>query len=314
VSVIAVEGLGKSFGKLQVLEDINLQVEYGEVFGFLGPNGAGKTTTIRILLGLLQPSSGTATVFGEQLEHLGDLRRRVGVLLEHDALYKRMSARANLEYYAALYDVERRGEKIDRLLTMVGLQDRQHEPIARFSTGMRRKLGIARALVHDPEVLFLDEPTSGLDPEAQRMIRELIVELAADRRMTVFLNSHNLHEVQRICTTVAILRKGRIRAYDTIDNLRSLSETPTLEIRCSTPDDCSLAHTLIAQGLPSAAVVAENNMLSVELNGAAAPDVISLLATGGVRIEEAHRVVRSLEDIYYATADGDVADHGSADR
>ncbi len=314
MSVVEIEGLSKSFGKLQVLEGISLRVEPGEVFGFLGPNGAGKTTTVRVLLGLLRPSTGTATVFGEQLEHRGDLRRRIGVLLEHDALYRRMSARANLEYYAALYDVERRQEKIDRLLALVGLEERQKEPIGRFSTGMRRKLGIARALVHDPEVLFLDEPTSGLDPEAQRMIRELIIELSADRRMTVFLNSHNLHEVQRICTTVAILRRGRIRAYDTIDNLRSLSETPTLRIRCSTPDDCSLARTLITRGMPTARVAAENDALSVELNGSAAPDVISLLAAGGARIEEAHRVVRSLEDIYYATADDDVADRGSADQ
>lgn len=314
MSVIEAERLSKCFGKLQVLEDISLRVDRGEVFGFLGPNGAGKTTTVRLLLGLLRPTSGTATVFGEQLEHRGDLRRRVGVLLEHDALYKRMSARANLEYYAALYDVERRQEKIDRLLEFVGLRHRQDEPIARFSTGMRRKLGVARALVHDPELLFLDEPTSGLDPEAQRMIRELIIELSADRRMTVFLNSHNLHEVQRICTTVAILRKGRIRAYDTIDNLRSLSETPTLRIRCSTPDDCSLARTLIAERLPLTSVAAEADSLSVELNGSAAPDVIALLTAGGVRIEEALRVVRSLEDIYYATADGDDADHGSGEQ
>ncbi len=314
MSVIAVERLSKSFGNLQVLEDINLRVDPGEVFGFLGPNGAGKTTTIRTLLGLLRPSTGTATVFGEQLEHRGDLRRRVGVLFEHDALYKRMSARANLEYYAALYGVEGRDEKIERLLESVGLQERQSEPIARFSTGMRRKLGIARALVHDPEVLFLDEPTSGLDPEAQRMIRELIVELSADRKMTVFLNSHNLHEVQRVCTTVAILRKGRIREYDTIENLRSLSETPTLRIRCSTPEDCSLAHTLIAQDMPSSSVTGADEGLSIELNGATAPDLIRLLAGGGVRIEEAHRVVRSLEDIYHATADDDTGALGGGQQ
>jgi ABC-2 type transport system ATP-binding protein len=304
MSVIDVESVSKSFGKLQVLEDISLGVGRGEVFGFLGPNGAGKTTTVRILLGLLRPSSGTATVFGEQLENRGDLRRRIGVLLEHDALYKRMSAYANLEYYAKLYDVEDPHDKIQRLLEFVELQDRQSEPIARFSTGMRRKLGIARALVHDPEILFMDEPTSGLDPEAQRMIRELIIALSAERQMTVFLNSHNLYEVQRICTTVAILRRGRIRAYDSIENLRGMSETPTLQIRCTEPADVVSAIAILSDSPHVESAEGTGDTLSVNLNGSAAPEVIALLAGNGIRIEEAQRMVRSLEEIYHATGDG----------
>ena len=301
MSVIEIEHLGKSFGRLAVLEDISIEVERGEVFGFLGPNGAGKTTTIRILLGLLEPTSGSALVFGKRLGKDDALRRRIGVLLEHDALYKRMSAYANLDYYARLYDVENRHEKIERLLHFVDLFDRKDEPIARYSTGMRRKLAIARALVHEPEILFMDEPTSGLDPEAQTMIRDLIIELSGDKKITVFFNSHNLYEVQRICSKVAILREGRIKACDYLQNLRDGGDGPKLEVTVSGADDALRARELLRNSGLVEAVEIEETKVSISLNGRGNPEIIELLARSGVRIEEAVRVTRSLEDIYLET-------------
>lgn len=301
MAVIEVRNLHKDFGKLSVLKDISLEVERGEVFGFLGPNGAGKTTTIRCLLGLLRPTSGEALVFGETLENRLDLRRRVGVLLEHDALYKRMSAYANIEYYGRLYGVEDLDAKIIRLLEFVGLADRMNEPIGRFSTGMRRKLGVARALVHNPEILFLDEPTSGLDPEAQHMMRDLIVDLASERQITVFLNSHNLHEVQRICSKIAILRSGVIQAYDTVAHLRN-GAIPKLCITLSTPDDATRAGALLGACDSVGTAEVAGLDVTVTLNGFPAPQVIAMLVHDGICIEEVRRVVRSLEDVYLQSA------------
>ena len=308
MNVIEIEHLSKDFGRLAVLEDINIEVERGEVFGFLGPNGAGKTTTIRVLLGLLEPTSGSALVFGQRLGTNDALRRRIGVLLEHDALYKRMSAYANLDYYARLYDVEDRREKIERLLDFVDLFERKDEPIARYSTGMRRKLAIARALVHDPEILFMDEPTSGLDPEAQTMIRELIIRLSGDKQITVFFNSHNLYEVQRICSKVAILREGQIKACDHLQNLRDGGEGAKLEVTVSGADDALRARELLqSSGLVAAVEIEDTGdgrhpcKVCISLNGRGNPEIIELLAGSGVRIEEAVRVTRSLEDIYLET-------------
>jgi ABC-2 type transport system ATP-binding protein len=310
LSVITIEHLHKDFGRLAVLDDINLEVARGEVFGFLGPNGAGKTTTIRILLGLLEPTSGSALVFGKRLSTEDGLRRRIGVLLEHDALYKRMSAYANLDYCARLYDVEHREERIADLLHFVDLFERKDEPIARYSTGMRRKLAIARALVHEPEILFMDEPTSGLDPEAQTMIRDLISELSADKQITVFLNSHNLYEVQRICTKVAILREGRIKTCDDLQNLRDGGGGVQLEVTVSGADDAQRARELLAGiGIVEAVEIKETGdgqqpwKVHISLNGRGNPQIIKLLAGGGVRIEEAVRVTRSLEDIYLETTE-----------
>ncbi|HPJ73378.1 MAG TPA: ABC transporter ATP-binding protein, partial [Methanoregulaceae archaeon] len=218
-AVIEVSSLGKEFGGRRVVDNITFSVEKGEVFGYLGPNGAGKTTTMRILLGLLAPTSGFARVLASDLAVDDRARGDVGVLMENNGLYERLSARENLEYFARLYGIERPKDRVSELLEFTGLQDRSSEPVGNFSTGMKRKLGIARAILHEPEIVFFDEPTSGLDPEAQHMVRELILDLSKREGMTVFLNSHNLDEVQRICTRVAILHRGRIRALDSVRNL-----------------------------------------------------------------------------------------------
>ena len=190
------------------LMDVSLSIEKDEFVVIGGPNGAGKTTTIRILLGLLAPGAGEVRVLGRDLASDDDARRRVGVLFENNGLADRMSAAGNLAYYAGLYGVDDPAERIDELLTLVDLADRRDDLVGTFSTGMKRKLGIARAILHRPEVVFLDEPSSGLDPGAQRMVRDLILELSRREEMTVFLNSHHLDEVQRICSTVAILAGG----------------------------------------------------------------------------------------------------------
>jgi len=230
MKMIEVQNLMKSYNGNNVLNRINFEVNEGEIFGFLGPNGAGKTTTMRMLLGLLKSTSGRALVFGKELGDNDDLRRRVGVLLENNGLYERLSGYENLKYYAQIYSVSGMEEKIKNLLDLVGLSDRQHDRVSEFSKGMKRRLALARSAIHDPDVLFYDEPSSGLDPEAQKMVRDLILNMAREKGRTIFLNSHDLDEVQRVCSKIAILQRGEIRAYDAVEDLRRKFSMPAVEI------------------------------------------------------------------------------------
>lgn len=173
MKMIEVQKLSKEFNGKTILNGISFEVKEGEIFGFLGPNGAGKTTTMKIILGLLKPTSGNALVFGKNLGENDNLRRRVGVLLENDGLYEHLSAYENLNYYAQLYSVSEIEDKIKELLEFVDLSDKQNDKVGTFSKGMKRRLALARSIIHDPEVLFYDEPSSGLDPEAQKMVRAL---------------------------------------------------------------------------------------------------------------------------------------------
>jgi ABC-2 type transport system ATP-binding protein len=281
-----------------VLDGLSFSVNKGEVFGYLGPNGAGKTTTMRVLLGLLAPSSGTATVLGADLSKDDEVRRSVGVLMENNGLYDRLTAQENLEYYARLYAVGRPGDRAAELLDFVGLTERASDLVGNFSTGMKRKLGIARAILHEPEIVFFDEPTSGLDPEAQHMVRELILSLSHAGSMTVFLNSHNLDEVQRICSRVAILYQGRIRALDSVERLTAAGKKTVFSVTLADPAQSGEAMGIISS-LEGMEVVARNErVLTMVLATTSAPEVIAALVKNGILIEEARIQKRSLEEIY----------------
>jgi len=246
--MIEVQNLTKTFNGKAVLKDISFKVKEGEIFGYLGPNGAGKTTTMRIILGLLNPTSGNAFVLGQNLGENEKLRNKVGVLLENDGVYDKLSAYENLDYCAQLYGISdgvERKRRIGELLEFVGLSDRRNDKVGEFSKGMRRKLALARAIAHEPEVLFLDEPSSGLDPEAQIMVRELILQLSAEMGVTIFLNSHDLDEVQRICSKIAILQSGEIKAHDTIKNLGDKMGKPRVEIALSDSRDAEKALNIL---------------------------------------------------------------------
>ncbi len=182
--------------------DLTLSVQEGEVFGFLGPNGAGKTTTVRMLTSLIGPTSGQAWVNGYSVREEGqNIRRSVGILTENPGLYERLSALKNLTIFANLYDVEDVSGQVEKYLKMLGLWTRKDDPVGGFSKGMRQKLAIARALLHEPRVLFLDEPTSGLDPGAARLVRSFIEELRNKGR-TIFMCTHNLAEADHLCDRI----------------------------------------------------------------------------------------------------------------
>ena len=217
--MIRAKGLTKVFGENVAVDRLSLHVEEGEVFGFLGPNGAGKTTTIRMLAALIEPSSGSARVAGFAIGAQDpQVRKSVGVLTESPGLYDALSAERNLAFFAELYEVKDVPRQVERYLRLLGLWNRRQEAVGTFSKGMRQKLAIARALLHEPRVLFLDEPTSGLDPEMARMVRSFIEELKQEGR-TIFLSTHNLHEADRLCDRIAIINT-HLLALDTPANLR----------------------------------------------------------------------------------------------
>lgn len=209
--MITATNLSRRFGDLVAVDELNLEVRKGEVFGFLGPNGAGKTTTIRMLAALIAPSDGTAAVAGVQLgSDNREIRRRVGILTESPGLYRRLSAWDNLMFFARLYRVSDPAKQVERYLKLFELWDRRDSPAGSYSKGMRQKLAIARALLHEPEILFLDEPTAGLDPEAAKMVRDLIETLRSKER-TIFLCTHNLDEADRLCDRVALFNKRLVK-------------------------------------------------------------------------------------------------------
>jgi ABC-2 type transport system ATP-binding protein len=217
--MIETRELAKKFDELTAVERLSIRVEEGEIFGFLGPNGAGKTTTIRMLTALIAPTQGEAKIAGYELGRQdNEIRKNVGILTESPGLYDRLSAERNLEFFARLYEVEDVAGQIESYLRMLGLWDRRHEDAGTFSKGMRQKLAIARALLHEPKVLFLDEPTSGLDPEAARLVREFIRSLKQEGR-TIFMCTHNLDEADRLCDRIAVFNV-HLLALDTPAALR----------------------------------------------------------------------------------------------
>jgi ABC-2 type transport system ATP-binding protein len=220
MSAIQVRELTRDYNGLRAVDGITFSVETGEIFGFLGPNGAGKTTTIKILTGQLRPTSGTAQVAGyDVVEERQQLKPRIGVVFEYQNLYERLSARDNLVFAARLYGVPK--GRVDQVLAQVGLTDRARDRIKDYSNGMKQRLLIARALLHEPEVLFLDEPTRGLDPNVARDIRSIIANLAR-QGVTIFLTTHYMEEADQLSDRVAIIDQGHIVALDTPEQLKAV--------------------------------------------------------------------------------------------
>ena len=221
MKAISTSKLSKNFGELTAVNRITFSVNSGEIFGFLGPNGAGKTTTIQMLTGQLLPTSGQATVAGFDIQSEREqIKPRIGVVFEYQNLYERISARDNLNFMRHLYGVEK--SRIDKVLEMVGLNARADEKLKRFSNGMKQRLLIARALLHNPDILFMDEPTVGLDPVIAHDIHHLIAQLAQQGR-TIFLTTHYMEEADRLCDRVAIINHGRIIAIGSPAQLKGSS-------------------------------------------------------------------------------------------
>ena len=230
---ITVEGLGKRFKDVEAVKDVSFAVAEGEIFGFLGPNGAGKTTTINMLCTLLRPTSGTATVNGyDVVRQRKEVRRSLGLIFQETTLDDYLTAEQNLLFHAYAYGVPKsvRDPRMKELLTMLELWDRRKESVATYSGGMRRRLEIARGLLHHPKVLFLDEPTLGLDPQTRRHIWRYILDLRERENLTFFMTTHYMDEAEH-CDRIAVIDQGRIVALDTPDNLKDALGGDVLSLR-----------------------------------------------------------------------------------
>ncbi len=295
--MIKTENLTKRFNTTVAVDELNLQVNEGEVFGFLGPNGAGKTTTVRMLTSLIGPSSGSAVVNGYRLgEHDTEIRRSVGILTETPGMYDNLSAEYNLEIYANLYEVKDPKGQVEKYLRMLGLWERRQDEAGTFSKGMKQKLAIARSLLHEPRILFLDEPTSALDPEASHLVREFIAELSKEGR-TIFLCTHNLDEADRLCDRIGVF-KTRLLVVDTPANLRSQLFGRRVVFHLAQTSE-SLTAAVGALPFVREAKLVDNKLL-VNLDDPEAhnPEIIRVLVGAGADIQFVGELRHSLEDVY----------------
>ncbi len=298
--MIETENLTRKFGALTAVDSLTLRVERGEVFGFLGPNGAGKTSTVRMLCCLISKTSGTARVGDYEVGHPDDalkIRKMIGLVPDNVGLYESLTAYENLDYYGTLYrrtDSQRK-ESNEYFLKLLGLWEKRDALAGSFSKGMKQKLAIARALVHDPEILFMDEPTANLDPEAAKAVREFILDLKKEKK-TIFINTHNLDEAQRICDRIGILNT-RLMAVGTPQELeRSVHGRKTvIQLRRVTEPILDSLKKLAVKNM-----VAEGNKLTVDVANPEEenPEMVNAIVAAGGRVETVTVTSSSLEDAY----------------
>ena len=295
--MIHAENLTKKFGEVTAVDGLTLDVTEGEVFGFLGPNGAGKTTTVRMLTSLIGPTSGTATVSGYTLGREDtNIRGIVGVLTETPGMYDNLSAEYNLRIFAELYEVKDVKGQIDKYLKMLDLYDRRQDAAGTFSKGMKQKLAIARALLHEPRLLFLDEPTAGLDPEASHLVRDFIAELKKEGR-TIFLCTHNLDEADRLCDRIAVF-KSRLLVVDSPGNLRRsvFGRKVVFHLRAA---DENLARSVRELTFTRDVTIVENKILvTLDDPDIQNPEVIRVLVKEGADVQYVGELRHSLEEVY----------------
>jgi len=301
--VLALTDLGKTYGRrggaVRAVRGVSLAVGAGEVYGFLGPNGAGKSTTIRMLIGLIAPSAGRVSLFGQDLAAEPSLLRRVGSLVDGGAFYPFLSGRRNLEVLALTHGGG--AERIDALLDQVGLAKDAKRKVKAYSTGMRQRLGVAAALLNDPEIVILDEPVNGLDVAGIQEMRQLIRSLASDRGKTVFLSSHLLSEVQQVCDRVAIINKGELVREATVAGLLD-QESTQLRVEAAPLDAAEAALR------PHWPVTREGAGLMVTAARAEAPEVARRLVEAGAALFSLAPVQANLEEVFLALTQEDPAD------
>lgn len=295
--MIKTEQLTKQFGRETAVDRLTLDIGEGEVFGFLGPNGAGKTTTVRMLTSLIAPTNGTALVLGYRVGKDDQaIRRNVGILTETPGLYDRLSAARNLEIYATLYEVADVAGQVERYLRLLGLWARRQDATGTFSKGMRQKLAIARALLHEPKLLFLDEPTAGLDPEASKLVRDFISELKREGR-TIFICTHNLAEADRLCDRIAVFNK-QLQVVDTPERLRQ--QLYGRQVVFHLGQEASGYRAVVAgvTAVKNVEVVGNKLVVSLDDPERVNPEIIRLLVSAGADVQFVGERRHSLEDIY----------------
>jgi len=294
-AVIQVKNLSKDFKELRAVNDLSFTVEAGQVCGFLGQNGAGKSTTIRMLLTLIKPTSGEIRIFGLDLfKHRKEILRQVGAIIERPDLYKYLTALENLRIFAAMSGVKVSEKKLMEELEMVGLADRAHSKVKTYSQGMKQRLGIATALVHDPKLIILDEPTNGLDPQGIADIRNLILQLSRERSKTLLISSHLLSEMELIADSMIIIDKGKKVVDGKVNELFDPSETI---VELKTMDDISAIEKIKESGLNRVLQGKRNDCIFLKLHRNEIPGILKELIKMNVDVVSFNSK-HSLEDYF----------------
>lgn len=291
-NIIEFKGVTKKYGEKTAIDDVTFTVEKGDIFGYLGPNGSGKTTSIRMMLDLLHVSSGEILLFGKPIGK-NDIRKKIGICLDDEGFYPELTAYQNLEYFDRIYnDASGRKKRIDEFIDRVGLSNSNSELVGNFSKGMKRRLGIARALLNNPELLILDEPTNGLDPDGQKYVSELLMYLSG--KTTVFLSSHNLNIIEDLCNKVAII-KNRLLFCDKMDSI-ACNHTILYNLTFSNKKD---SYEFINQ-LDTVDHSVIDDRLIVRVNEAEQQLAEKLIKEHGLVIESKKNSDRKLENLYFS--------------
>ena len=294
-AIIEVKHLTKDFKELKAVNDLSFTVEAGQVYGFLGQNGAGKSTTIRMLLTLIKPTSGEIEIFGMSLlKNRKEILKQVGAIIERPDLYKYLTALENLRIFAAMSGVKVSEKKLTDQLAMVGLADRAHSKVKTYSQGMKQRLGIATALVHDPNLIILDEPTNGLDPQGIADIRNLILQLSKELKKTLLISSHLLSEMELIADSMLIIDKGKKIVEGKVDALFDPAETV---VELKTTDDAATYNQLQQSGLKKIVQGKRNDCILLKLHRNEIPAVIKELVQMNISVVSFH-AKHSLEDYF----------------
>lgn len=299
-TIIQTDQLSRYFKDKIAVDQLTLEIKRGEIFGLLGHNGAGKTTTVRLLNGILNPTSGSATVLGYTPHTQGDkLRKHTGVLTETPALYEQLSAKVNLRIFGEIYNLDKVNQRVDAILAQFNLSDRADEKVGGYSKGMKQRLALARAFLHEPEILFLDEPTAGLDPIASRQVNDAILELSHHQKRTVILATHNLHDAQQLCDRIAILEHGKLMlvgnptelARETVQTREVVFHINPAQLDVAQP---ILAHHADALTTNTEGLINASNLLFDNI-----PQIIHELSQADVMIYQVTPQQPTLEDVYF---------------
>lgn len=297
--VLKCEHLHKNFGKKEILKDVSLELEKGDILGFIGPNGAGKTTTIKLILGLQSITSGTVKINGYDItNNFTNAIRNVGAIVENPDLYMYLTGYENLKLIANLYK-EVGKERIDEVVKLVKLENRINDKVSRYSLGMRQRLGIAQAILHKPNLLILDEPTNGLDPEGIKEIRELLKGLAEKEEMAVLISSHNLLELETFCNKICIIKNGKVMETNKIEDVKNIAKGGYI---------FEIDNTEMIDKMFENVTIVNRNMFKIAVDRDEVPSVIKKLVENDIKIYTVNENKISLEDAFLKKTGGNVID------
>lgn len=297
--VLKCEHLHKNFGKKEILKDVSLELEKGDILGFIGPNGAGKTTTIKLILGLQSITSGTVKINGYDIENnFTNAIKNVGAIVENPDLYMYLTGYENLKLIANLYK-EVGKDRINEVVKLVKLENRINDKVSKYSLGMRQRLGIAQAILHKPNLLILDEPTNGLDPEGIKEIRELLKDLAKKEEMAVLISSHNLLELETFCNKVCIIKNGKVMETNKIEDIKNVAKSGYI---------FEIDNTEMIEKMFKNVVIVNNNMFKIAVDKEEIPSIVKKLVENDIKIYSVNEDKISLEDAFLKKTGGNVID------